>query len=137
MENSATKMPIVIGITRKPRLGAATFRPSTALNTEMAGVMTPSPHSNAAPNRPSITSTAPRPDCRNPLLASAISARMPPSPLLSARRTYNVYLIEMMIVRDQKINDNTPSTLLGVTCVACSPWKHSRMAYSGLVPISP
>jgi hypothetical protein len=34
---------MLIGTTTGASLGASSFRPSTALNTEIAGVMTPSP----------------------------------------------------------------------------------------------
>jgi hypothetical protein len=45
--------------------------------------------------------------------ASAISAMMPPSPLLSARMTKVTYLSEITINSDQKISDSTPSTAIG------------------------
>ena len=45
---------------------------------------------------------------------SDISARMPPSPRLSARMTKTRYLIEMTMISDQKISESTPSTLSGV-----------------------
>src|SRR3954470_16568925 len=48
----------------------------------------------------------------------AQSARMPLSPLLSARMTKRMYLIEMMSVSDQKMSDSTPSTF---SCVAATP----------------
>ena len=41
--NSATSTATVIGTTRSPMPGVATFSPSTAESTEMAGVITPSP----------------------------------------------------------------------------------------------
>ena len=40
---SATRIPTAMGMTKLSRLGWTTLRPSTALSTEMAGVMTPSP----------------------------------------------------------------------------------------------
>ena len=42
-ENKANKMMRVSGITAFLKLGDTTSKPSTADNTEMAGVMTPSP----------------------------------------------------------------------------------------------
>ncbi len=36
-------MPTAMGTTKLPRLGWMTSSPSTALSTEMAGVITPSP----------------------------------------------------------------------------------------------
>jgi hypothetical protein len=41
--NSAVSTATVIGITSSSMLGAATFSPSTADSTEIAGVITPSP----------------------------------------------------------------------------------------------
>lgn len=41
--NSATRIPIVIGTTNGSSTGVAISRPSMALNTEMAGVIMPSP----------------------------------------------------------------------------------------------
>jgi len=38
---------------------------------------------------------------------------------------------------DQKTSESTPITFSGVGAMACGPWKHSRSAYSGLVPMSP
>ncbi len=69
--------------------------------------------------------------------ASAISARMPPSPRLSARSTTPRYFTEITRISDQKISDSTPITLACVGGTAYSPKKHSRIAYSGLVPMSP
>jgi hypothetical protein len=42
-KNSATRMPTAIGMTKSWSLGSTTPSPSTALSTEMAGVITPSP----------------------------------------------------------------------------------------------
>ena len=67
----------------------------------------------------------------------AISASTPPSPPLSARITKTRYLIEMTRISDQTISDSTPNTLSGVGAMPWGPWKHSRRAYSGLVPMSP
>ena len=41
--NSATRMPIAIGMTHCSNALVATSKPSTALSTEMAGVIRPSP----------------------------------------------------------------------------------------------
>jgi hypothetical protein len=51
-------------------------------------------------------------------VASAVSARMPPSPRLSARRTKTPYLTEMMRISAQKIRDITPKTFSGVAAMA-------------------
>ena len=43
-----------------------------------------------------------------------ISARMPPSPRLSARITNTQYLIEIVTIKVQTIRDKMPSALSGV-----------------------
>ena len=54
-------------------------------------------------------------------LSSATSARMPPSPSLSARITSAMYLIDTRIVIDQNTIEMTPKTSPGVGCtVLCS-----------------
>ena len=50
-----------MGMTKLSRLGSTTFRPSTALSTEMAGVITPSPYNSAVPNSPNSTNHLMRP----------------------------------------------------------------------------
>jgi hypothetical protein len=74
----------------------ATFNPSTAPSTVIAGVIIPSPYSSAAPKmRRAINTFLP---FRLPRVGtSAVSARMPPSPALSARMTMAMYLMEMTI----------------------------------------
>ena len=95
----------------------ATPSPSTADSTEMAGVMTPSPYSNAAPNRAANTTHTPerlslRPGTR------ANSAKMPPSPLLSARMMNDRYFTATTMMSDQKNSDKRPSTESCVTGIA-------------------
>ena len=74
--------------------------------------------------------TSPRSrECAEPTetrCASAISARMPPSPRLSARMIKVTYLTVTISISDQKISDRMPriSTLLIAT-----PWKISRLAF--------
>jgi hypothetical protein len=48
-------------------------------------------------------------------LINARSAKMPPSPWLSARMIRIVYLMDMTTISDQKINDTTPRTASGET----------------------
>jgi hypothetical protein len=110
--------------------------PSTAESTEIAGVTTPSPKNSAAPNRPITISIQRMRLLLTPRWASAISAMMPPSPLLSARRMKVAYLTETTRISDQKISDSTPSTFSRPTATPCWP-NASRNAYSGLVPMSP
>ena len=90
------------GTTYGRNSGVTTSSPSTALSTEIAGVIIPSPYSSAVPKMPRAmrigrptASLAETP--RSPLSpgTSAVSARMPPSPWLSARMTIATYLIEM------------------------------------------
>jgi len=69
--------------------------------------------------------------------ASAISAMIPPSPLLSARMMRITYLSETTIISDQKIVDRPPSTLAVPSGMPWSGLKVSLAAYSGLVPMSP
>ena len=69
-------------------------------------------------------------------ISSAVRARMPPSPWLSARITSSRYLIEMMTISAQNTTDATPYALAWLTSrSACS--NDSRNAYNGLVPMSP
>ena len=71
------------------------FRPSMAPRTVIAGVIMPSPYSSAAPKMPSGM----RIDRLSPAVRStnAVSARMPPSPSLSARNTTATYFSETTI----------------------------------------
>jgi hypothetical protein len=94
------------------------LRPSSALNTEIAGVMAPSLWSKAAPSTPiAITNT--RSPCLMP--RSDISARIPPSPSLSARVTTATYLSEVVIKNVQMISESMPIATVGVAerLVAC------------------
>ena len=93
-----------------------------------------------APNSAIHTSTrrfSPGPPARVRCITSAISASIPPSPRLSARMTKARYFTEMTMMSAQKNRLSTPSTLAGEGSMPCGPWKHSRSAYSGEVPISP
>ncbi len=125
------------GITHDSNAVVATSNPSTALSTEMAGVIRPSPYSRAVPNTPSamMARLAPTGSPRVGI-NSAVSARMPPSPWLSARITSARYLTEMMTTSAQNTTEATPYALAWVTArSACS--NDSRNAYNGLVPMSP
>ncbi len=102
MENSPIRIVTVIGTTYGVNNGVATSRPSTAPSTEIAGVIMPSPYSSAVPKMPSAISTGRPTARRDPLLVlsspsvgiNAVSARMPPSPWLSARNTSATYFTE-------------------------------------------
>ena len=56
-ENSTARMIKVRGTTNGSDPGAAILSPSTALSTEIAGVIMPSQYSSAAPKMPSAIST--------------------------------------------------------------------------------
>ena len=114
IKNRTRRMTRVSGTTKRPIWGAYSLIPSTALNTEIAGVMVPSPYSKVAPISPTMTMTARHP----PRLAfcgliRARRARMPPSPWLLARMMRPAYLTEITTISDQKINDTIPSTASG------------------------
>lgn len=108
--NSATRIAIDTGITHDVNAGVATSKPSTADSTEIAGVINPSPYSSAVPNTPRVMIAAPERLGGEPGsgITSAVNARIPPSPWLSARITRKRYLIEMTISNDQNTTDATP-----------------------------
>ena len=81
-----------------------------AESTEMAGVMTPSPKNSDAPAIPTRATTALLQGRLHTRWASAIRARMPPSPWLSARMTSVTYFTVTIRKSDQKIMERTPST---------------------------
>ena len=60
--------------------------------------------------------------------ARASSARMPPSPRLSARMTIDRYLKVTTKLSDQKISERMPMTFSRVTGKPCGPVKHSFSA---------
>ncbi len=125
-------------MTKGFRAGVATSRPSTADRTEIAGVMTPSPKNSAAPNRPSdINIMRPRVLRVVDRNTSASKAMMPPSPRLSARIMNTTYFSVTTMISAQEMSDSTPSTLSWLAATGWLPLNASRMAYSGLVPISP
>ena len=108
--NSATRMTRVMGTTEPPSPGAASSSPSTALSTEMAGVMTPSPKNSAQPTSPiSASGTAARAPAES--RASCMSASTPPSPSLSARSTMVTYLSATTLAIDQNTSESTPRML--------------------------
>ena len=88
--------PLEAGRAEAPSSGELRlFEPSTAPSTVIAGVIIPSPYSSAAPKMPISTSTGKREPFPGRDGSSAVSARMPPSPWLSARMTIAMYLTEM------------------------------------------
>ena len=106
-------------------------------NTEIAGVIIPSPKNRDAPIKPSAI--------RKIFLSSAMRVvrrfnanndMIPPSPLLSARIIMVTYLKLMVSIMHQKIRDKIPNTLAWVIA-RCAVKKVCLKAYRGLVPISP
>ena len=107
--NRASRIAMVIGRTKCSSCGAASLRPSTAERTEIAGVITESPRNMEAPITPSMnTNVVRRPMAR---VASAVSDRVPPSPLLSARSRMSTYFRVTTMISAHRIIDRTPSTL--------------------------
>src|SRR3954469_25286080 len=135
-ENSTTRMNSVSGTTKCSSAGAASLRPSTADNTEIAGVIMESPMNIEAPITPSASNGQLRwPSARCP---NAISDSVPPSPLLSARSSSSTYLAVTTMNSDHRISESTPSTMARDTGAPLAAWvTASRNAYSGEVPISP
>ena len=89
-------------------------RPSTALSTDTAGVMSASQKKSAVPASASPISTCePRAAGTSRRCASAKSARIPPSPSLSARIMTTTYLSVTEIASAQKMSDNTPRIAAG------------------------
>ena len=108
--NSTTMTTTLIGRTYCCNSGVDTSRPSTADSTEIAGVMTPSPKNRQAPAMPISVSALRMPVPTDTRCASAISARMPPSPRLSACMTSITYFTVTISTSDQKISDRMPIT---------------------------
>src|SRR5437879_13265291 len=77
--------------------------------TAMAGVIIPSPISNAVPAIAMIKKNLS--DLLLFLFNKAKAANIPPSPLLSACNTITIYLRDITRIRDQKIRDKIPSIL--------------------------
>ena len=118
MANRPTRMTSVTGRMNDAKPGAASFSPSIAESTDIAGVMTPSPYSSAAPMMPSIIGR----EIRRPAISRSPStsdskARMPPSPSLSARNTNCTYLTDTISTSAQKMSETTPLTSVGVGTV--------------------
>ena len=135
-------MTTAIGTARSWKLELTSSSPSTADSTLIDGVIMPSPNSNAVPNRPSRT-RIPRRAWRtvavvSPGAISAVRARIPPSPSLSARSTNSTYLMPMISTSVHTMIDTAPSTLTSSTAKRWVGLSNaSRIEYSGLVPRSP
>lgn len=101
--------------------GSTTFSPSTAERTEMAGVIMLSPKNRAAPKTPSDakTSFVRVPSGTTCCLIRVISARMPPSPSLSARITSSTYFSVTIMVTDQSTMEIKPWRKSVVAAIGC------------------
>ena len=137
--NKHRRMAMAMGMTQSANPFETSSKPSTADRTEIAGVMTPSPYRSAVPNTPSVTRMAPlRTVSPRRGKTIAVRARMPPSPLLSARITNMRYLMEMMMMSDQNAREQIPNTLIWSTVITCDFSVNASLnEYSGLVPMSP
>src|SRR3546814_2996308 len=102
--------------------------PSTAEEMVMAGVIMPSANKAAPPSMAGKTIHLPF------FRTSEKSERIPPSPLLSARRVMMTYFKVVCNVSVQKTHDSPPSTSVGLM-VSC-PTIHFK-TYKGDVPLSP
>ena len=125
------------GSTNRVKVGETISSPSTADSTEMAGVIAPSPKNRQAPPMPIRPSAVRILTLTVWRWARAIRARMPPSPLLSARITRATYFTVTVRISDQKISDRMPSTSVRVTPTSVKCFRLVLSAYSGLVPMSP
>ena len=111
--NKPIRMMTARGATNSAKAGLASLSPSTADSTEIAGVMTESPRNIDAPMTPrSRIKGVRRPAAR---VASAISDKVPPSPLLSARNSNSTYFSVTVTISAQTMSDKTPSTMSLVT----------------------
>ena len=97
--------------------------PSTALKTEIAGVIMPSPYSRHAAKRPRATTPSPRRFLEDPAWPriKAVRAMTPPSPRLSARKTNSRYFMPTIKTSAQNIRERIPMTLTWLTAIPYSP----------------
>ena len=113
IRNSPIRIATTNGTTIGAKRGVSTVRPSTADKTVMAGVSMPSPKKSAKPimaPMPMVAFTLRvRPWLR---CASAANARVPPSPLLSARMMMRTYLTVTTRISAQKIIESEPITAM-------------------------
>ena len=109
--NSRMRMTTVAGSTNGASSASTCLRPSSAARTEIAGVMMASPENSAAPATPIRSTIIVR--LPSAICASAVSERMPPSPLLSANIRNSTYLAVTTMSSAQTISDTTPMTCVG------------------------
>ena len=109
--NSRIRIATVAGRMKGASSALTCLRPSSAESTEIAGVMIASPENSAEPATPSRKTAIVR--LPNAVWASAISERMPPSPLLSACIRNSTYLAVTTISSAQMISETIPTTSVG------------------------
>ena len=143
-KRSTANRPVIktneIMITYLDRSGDKTSKPSTALSTEIAGVIMLSPKNRAAPSAPAIVTGQRKADVLLRLWETkAVSAKMPPSPWLSARMMMNTYLSVTTKTSDQLIKDRIPYTAATISAGLFAPEASTDTlsAYKGDVPMSP
>ena len=106
--------------------------PSIAVVTVTAGVIIPSERKVAPPIIAGIKSHLAF------FLTNVYSAKMPPSPLLSARSAIRTYLVVVIIVKVQKIKEILPRIKsVEIFCKPPLPATKDDIVYMGEVPISP
>ena len=130
--NNTDKMTITIGTVSVtngvPSLWWSIFNPSIAEETEIGGVIIPSASKVAPPIMAGkVNHFAWR-------LTNAKRAKIPPSPLLSARKIKMTYFNVVCKVNVQKIQDNPPRTVKEL--IGLSPMIDC-ITYNGEVPMSP
>ncbi len=126
--NSPTRMTIAAGMTNGARPGFTVSRPSTAESTETAGVIIASPKKSAVAAIPSRTKPPVHLPPPSERWMSASSARLPPSPLLSARRMMPTYLTVTISISDQNMRLSTPKICSGSTLKGWCATKTSFIA---------
>ena len=109
--NRTTRMTIVAGRMYGARSTSTCFSPSSADRTEIAGVIMASPENSADPTTPRKKASVVF--CPSARCASALSDRMPPSPLLSASIRNSTYFPVTTIRSAQMMSETTPITSAG------------------------
>ena len=109
--NSRTRITTVAGRTKRASSASTCLSPSSAESTDIAGVMIASPENSDEPATPKRKMSVVR--CPTAIRASAISDRMPPSPLLSAIIRNRTYFAVTTISSAQMIRETIPMTSCG------------------------
>ena len=109
---------MVKGIIYGLNTGVMIRMPSTALSTEMAGVIIPSPYNRHAAKSPIAARPIPRFFVIFARFIRAVNAITPPSPLLSALKTNVRYLMVTIMISAQNMRERTPRMFSLVTGIA-------------------